>query len=85
MGEKLFVDALVELVVEVNPVLLLLIGGFEFVFECGKEVFELRDSRLVGGNGFAGKGLFAVLRTCRHWANAGHACLLEGFGHRRYC
>lgn len=81
MAEELLVNAVVELVVEVNPILLLFVDCLEFVFECGEEVLELHNGQLVGGSGVAGQRLSTVLRTCGRCADAGHVCLLEGFGH----
>ncbi len=43
MAEELLVNAVVELVVEVNPILLLFVDCLEFVFECGEEVLELHN------------------------------------------
>lgn len=81
MAEELLVNALVKLFVEVNPILFLFVDCLEFVFECGEEVLELDNGRLVGGSGVAGQRLSTVLRTCGHYTDTGHTCLLEGFGH----
>ncbi len=81
MALELLVNAVVELVVEINPILFFFVDCLEFVFECGEEVLKLHNGRLVGGSGVAVQRLLTVLRTCGHCADTGDACLVEGFGH----
>jgi hypothetical protein len=43
LAEELLVNAVVELVVEINPILFLFVGCLKFVFECGEEVLEMHN------------------------------------------